>query len=109
MNEKKAILSPAEVLLPCPNLKMAFGDAKVEGRIADERELRLGFHTVALMQHELELLLVDGSRCQQSGFHSPAEPFGHGTFDTAKMLDALLLRMGIALVGTITQCDHGQE
>ncbi len=82
---------------------MAFGDAEVEGRIADERELRLSFHTVALMQDELEFLLVDGSGRQQSGFHSPTEPFGHGTFNTAKMLNALLLRMGIALVDTISQ------
>ena len=81
---------------------MALGDAKVKGSIADERELRLGFHLVAIVKDELELLLVDSRGCQQSGFHAPTEPFGHGSFDTTEMLDAFFLRMGIALIGAIT-------
>ena len=85
---------------------MALDDAEVKGGIADEGELCLGFHAVAFMQNELELLLVDGSGRQQSGFHTPTEPLGHGTFNMTEMLDALLLRMGIALVGSIAQSDY---
>ena len=88
---------------------MALDNAEVKGSIADERELSLGLHAIAFMQDELELLLVDGSGRQQSGFHAPAEPFGHGTFDMAEMLDVLLLWMGSALSGTITQRDYGHK
>ena len=81
---------------------MTFNDAKVEGSVTDEGELRLGLHAIALMQDELELLLVDSSGRQQCGFHTPAEPLRHGTFDVAEMLDALLLWMGSAFSSTIT-------
>ena len=81
---------------------MTLNDAKVEGSVTDEGELRLGLHAVALVKDKLEFLLVDGSRRQQCGFHTPAEPLMHGTFDVAEMLDALLLWMGSAFSGTIT-------
>ena len=40
---------------------MTLGDAEVEGGVADEGELRLGLHAVALVKDKLEFLLVDGS------------------------------------------------
>ena len=81
---------------------MTLNDAEVKGGVADERELCLGLHAVAFLKDELELLLVDSRGCQQSGFHTPTEPLGHDTIDVAEMFDTLLLRMSLALVGTIT-------
>ena len=74
---------------------MAFGDAQVHVGVADEREAFLSAHPMSAFGHahilKRELLLVDGGRCQQSGFNAAAEPLGRAVADVAHLIDALNL------------------
>ncbi len=64
MQKRQRVSLPFEHFFARTDLKMAFGNAEVEARIADEGELGLGFHAVVVVQDENKLLLVDGCRCE---------------------------------------------
>ena len=63
LEEMRPILFPLKTPFPCADLKVALGDAEVDGGVAGENgEAFSRFHLVAIVENEGELLLVDSGR-----------------------------------------------
>ena len=90
------------------DFKMVLHDAQIDVGISDYGEQRLGFDSAVLMQDELELLLVDGRRCQQGCLHSSHKPSGYISlrFEESFYRPERMLH---ALGGSIAQSYHAMD